>query len=322
MNAAASSPANSINLVSITDNHSDLQNAALGTTNCLEKLAYLRLIKWLPVTAVSCTALPLLLHVLGAEISSSVHAKDYNHSNLMEHRLKVLRTAMETYQFQYEGVDWISDTINRVITLARAGSISTAGASLQSSMGGKDWTGMFIFPPDWYLWLAFTVDVALSKGRLPEEQDFFRSIRELIQAELGQFKDHPTQLRNKSRASSDNEATQALGWQQGDSPVAGYAATPSGLTQLVTEPSYLITDVADPAWEKRLFRGPEQTGESMGSKYSGECTTHTSTIDEISVAKNEAPAISELDIFTLFSDEGLDGNGEFSVGFGSPAGCA
>lgn len=49
--------------------------------------------------------------------------------------------------------------------------------------------GMLMFQPDWYLRLAFTVDVALSKGRLPEDQNFLRSFHELILAEMGQSQD-------------------------------------------------------------------------------------------------------------------------------------
>lgn len=57
--------------------HFELQDATLGSPGCLEKLIHLRLVRWLPITAVSCTVLPLLLHILGVDkLSSSKAAAD------------------------------------------------------------------------------------------------------------------------------------------------------------------------------------------------------------------------------------------------------
>ncbi|KAM5346048.1 hypothetical protein ACJ41O_009053 [Fusarium nematophilum] len=185
---SATSPSD---IITLKDSYFELQDATLGTTGCLEKLIHLSLVRWLPITAVSCTALPLLLHLLGVEkLSSSKAAADSSHSKLMRHRLGILRKAMETYQLQYEGVDWITDAISHIISLARAGSIPSTeqpriGQS-QSSTSVDDWVGVLTFQPVWYLRLAFTIDVAFGKGRLPEAQVFLpsRSFRDVIMAEI------------------------------------------------------------------------------------------------------------------------------------------
>ncbi|RSL82131.1 hypothetical protein CEP52_017038, partial [Fusarium oligoseptatum] len=176
--------------ITLKDSHFELQDAALGTTECLEKLIHLRLVRWLPITAVSCTALPLLLHLVGVEkLSSSKAAADSSHSKLMNHRLGILSRAMDTYQLQYEGVDWVTDTISHIIRLARAGSTpSTEQPRIvqdQSSTAIDD-------GPAWYLRLAFTIDVAFGKGRLPEAQVFLPScsFRDVILAEIGPSEDY------------------------------------------------------------------------------------------------------------------------------------
>ncbi|KPM44101.1 hypothetical protein AK830_g2484 [Neonectria ditissima] len=182
------SPTSPADIITLKHNHFELQEATIGTTECLEELVHLRLANWLPMTAVSCIALPLVLHILDVEILSSTATADSGRSKLMKHRLGILRKAMETYQLQYEGVDWICGAINRIINLARAGSKRSAEQSKfrrsQAPTNVNDCTGVLTFQPVWYLRLAFSIDVAFGKGRLPEDGVFLRSFRDVIVAEM------------------------------------------------------------------------------------------------------------------------------------------
>ncbi|KXH45059.1 fungal specific transcription factor domain-containing protein [Colletotrichum simmondsii] len=161
--------------------HLELQTAAIGTVGCLEELVASQLIKRLPITAISCTALPLLLHFLDVEMSSA--AEDYENPQrleIMKYRLKILKSAMEVYRLQYEGVEWVSDAINQVVKLAQVGVMTDAEPSmLQRSRPGSIGVSGSIealnFQPRWYLRIAFTIDVAFSKGRLPNDAQFLRS---------------------------------------------------------------------------------------------------------------------------------------------------
>ncbi|KAG7040727.1 fungal specific transcription factor domain-containing protein [Colletotrichum scovillei] len=161
--------------------HFELQTAAIGTVGCLEELLASQLIKRLPVTAISCTALPLLLHFLDVEMSSAAADNENpQRLELMKYRLKILKSAMEVYRFQYEGVEWVSDAINQVVKLAQVGAMTDAEPSmLQRSRPGSIGVSGSIealnFQPRWYLRIAFTIDVAFSKGRLPDDAQFLRS---------------------------------------------------------------------------------------------------------------------------------------------------
>lgn len=68
-------------------NNTELLEAAMGTTNCLEMLLRLRLARWLPISAVSYIALPLLPYILDAKTSGSSVLK-LEGKDISEYRLK------------------------------------------------------------------------------------------------------------------------------------------------------------------------------------------------------------------------------------------
>jgi hypothetical protein len=187
----------------IYENRHELQDAASGVTECLKELIQLRLARWLPISAVACTALPLVLHILDVKLSTprpgTTNTEGQNsQSALKQHRLNVLIEAMKTYQPQYDGVDWVSETIRHIINLAQLdgvqpnateGSNPSNGATSPSANGNnnnsnsnkiQDWTDILTSHPSLYLRLALTMDLSLSKDRLPEEGDFPASLRGLL----------------------------------------------------------------------------------------------------------------------------------------------
>jgi hypothetical protein len=284
---------------------------------CLERLSRSRLIEWLPVTAVSCTALPFLLHILGTDPSSSKYVKESIYSNLIKDRLQVLRTAMETYQFQYEGVNWIIEVINRVVSLSRTASISPAGASIlgpneQSSTDGEGWMGKLIFQPSWYLRLAFAVDVALSKGQLPGDESFSRSFHELVLSEAGQSRDVTKQAWARDNP-SDRFYCATRGVKDNQS-IAGSAKASSEGTQLGPEPSYVITEMKGPSWERLLFSNQEVDAAKMERNGGDNSETMPSSPEDNMTINGEEKPGRDFDIFTLFTQEDFDGSADFPVG--------
>lgn len=85
---------------------------------------------------------------------------------------------MKTYQPQYDGVDYVSETIRHIVTLAQLD--TPAPPSVANPI--NDWQDILASQPGCYLRLAMTMDLSLSKGRLPEESDFPASLRGLFTA--------------------------------------------------------------------------------------------------------------------------------------------
>ncbi|OIW26083.1 hypothetical protein CONLIGDRAFT_517472 [Coniochaeta ligniaria NRRL 30616] len=186
----------------IYENRHELQDAASGVTECLKELIQLRLARWLPISAVACTALPLVLHILDVKLSSprpgTTNTDGQNsQAALKQHRLNVLIEAMKTYQPQYDGVDWVSETIRHIVNLAQLDGVQPNASqgvnppnndnnnndTSDNSNGNakiQDWTDILTSHPSLYLRLALTMDLSLSKDRLPEEGDFPASLRGLL----------------------------------------------------------------------------------------------------------------------------------------------
>ncbi|KAI1209186.1 uncharacterized protein F4807DRAFT_427495 [Annulohypoxylon truncatum] len=179
----------------IYENRHELQDAACSVTECLKELIQRRLARFLPISAVACTALPLVLHIIDVKLSSLNKNKSNSPSSdpimaAKQHRLNILIEAMKTYQPQYDGVDYISETIRHIINIAHLDTPTNAGLGLASLYSdGKqptisDWTDILASQPGYYLRLAMTMDLCFSKGRLVEETDFPASLRGLFAADF------------------------------------------------------------------------------------------------------------------------------------------
>lgn len=187
---AAASPNLTSNLrefSSIYENRHELQDAASGVTECLKELMQLRLARWLPISAVAATALPLVLHILDVKLSS--HNKSSSSNPLKQHRLNILIQAMKSFQPQYDGVDYISETIRHIVNLTQLDTpapLPTAKTATTTNI--SDWTDILASQPGCYLRLAMTMDLSLSKGRLPDESDFPDSLRGLFTTNYSSIK--------------------------------------------------------------------------------------------------------------------------------------
>ncbi|KAM5350710.1 hypothetical protein ACJ41O_007215 [Fusarium nematophilum] len=115
-----------------------------------------------------------------AYIKLSPPTKDANHSSATttagsQHQLNILIEAMKAWQPQYDGVDWISEIVRHIVELAQ---LDNQDPQTRSSM--IHWTDILAFQAGSYLRLALTLDFSLSKGRLPQDGDFPRSLRGLF----------------------------------------------------------------------------------------------------------------------------------------------
>lgn len=165
----------------IHENRYELQDAASGVTECLKELIHLKLARWLPISAVACTALPLLLNIVDVKLSSLAKSSTLDAAataGSKQHKLNILIEAMRTYQPQYDGVDWVSEIVRHVVNLAQID-----GPAFHTPVATpliNDWTDILAMQPSSYLRLALALDLSLSKGRLPEDGDFPVSLRGLF----------------------------------------------------------------------------------------------------------------------------------------------
>ncbi|KAL2704616.1 hypothetical protein AAEP93_005687 [Penicillium crustosum] len=170
------------NLSTIVKSRQELEDAALCMTQCHKELVSRGLDRWLPVSAIGCTALPLILHILDTNLALRADHVPTNNDILpgeKQDQLNVLAQVMKTYRSQYDGVDWVTDIVRHIVNLARLDE-----PSLRTQGTGIHWTDILVFQPSSYLRLALVLDLSLRKGRLAEDGDFPASLRGLFAAEL------------------------------------------------------------------------------------------------------------------------------------------
>ncbi|KAI1425756.1 hypothetical protein F5Y12DRAFT_344888 [Xylaria sp. FL1777] len=181
----------------VYESRHELQDAACGVTECLNELIQRRLARWLPISAISCTAMPLVLHIIDVKLLSQNRQRtatpdEKRRTLLKQQRLNILIEAMKTYQPQYDGVDYISETIRHIVNLAQIdppSNSATASSSIVASPQDtpnsmqpiiSDWTDILASHPNSYLRLSMTMDISISKGRLATETDFPVKLRGLF----------------------------------------------------------------------------------------------------------------------------------------------
>ncbi|KAJ2905581.1 Cutinase transcription factor 1 beta [Zalerion maritima] len=234
------------------DNRQELHDAASGTTECLKDLLRLDLARWLPISAVTCTALPLFLYVLDIRVLSLSRAPEVSQLEIKQDRLNVLVEAMKTYQPQYDSVDWITKTISQVIRLARlecdqsggGGSEDSNSRNSRGEMGASmaDWTDILSFRPGWYVRLALTMDLTLSKGRLPEDRDFPVGLRDFLASGIKQYQ--PPQERGPEESKDFDDENQDY-----VAAAAAAAGIDAGGVAIEQTPERVHHPVTTTAWE-------------------------------------------------------------------------
>ncbi|KAJ4106144.1 hypothetical protein NW761_000012 [Fusarium oxysporum] len=162
-----------------------LWDAATHITNRLEQLLDLGLARYLPSSAVSCTALPLALHILDAKLSPAGvprESTDEQSRRLKrQNQLSILVSAMLEYQPRYEGVDWVTRAIRYFMECTYCESAMIHhNVTKDEHQVKKPSMDVISQNPAHFLRLALTLDLSLSQDRLPVERDFPRKLQALI----------------------------------------------------------------------------------------------------------------------------------------------
>ncbi|KAI5468138.1 hypothetical protein BGZ63DRAFT_478779 [Mariannaea sp. PMI_226] len=189
---ATSSPlAPTFDIVEMVQKSYELQNAIAQITECLSELTRLGLIRWLPMSAVGCTAFPLALQILDVELRqlrlssfSPLEGSSSSSSRYRQERLNVLLEAMKIYRPRYFIVDWINQTIRHIVDVAQKFLPSTETVVGDARLSIASWIEILQMQPNCYLRLALTMDLSISNGKLPDETDFPPPLRHMLQGYL------------------------------------------------------------------------------------------------------------------------------------------
>ncbi|EXK27064.1 hypothetical protein FOXG_04743 [Fusarium oxysporum f. sp. lycopersici 4287] len=154
----------------------DIEDSVLGVSKCIGSLTGSHLTKYLLITVIGCLAIPLALHHINTGLSYEgevvpSHLKGWPLFGLdpMHKHLQVVVDAADTFSAQYYGSQWVKEAAEHVAKLAK----SFNKLSLQSGQEAmKDWVDILVRYPETYLGLVWTVDMCVSRRKLPEAQDF------------------------------------------------------------------------------------------------------------------------------------------------------
>ncbi|KAL4939227.1 hypothetical protein BDV06DRAFT_225198 [Aspergillus oleicola] len=140
----------------IDRNKEAVQESTVRITQLLQDLMRLDLVKYLPTSAVTCTAHPLVLYLLDQTLA---HGK----TTAFELNLAIVLDAMKVYQCLYDHTDLVLKTAYRISLEAR---------SVVRDRAIKGWADVLSRNPKAYLRFIVTMDVALAKGSFPGDSDF------------------------------------------------------------------------------------------------------------------------------------------------------
>ncbi|KAH7123514.1 fungal-specific transcription factor domain-containing protein [Dactylonectria estremocensis] len=208
----------------ILENQRELQSAARSVIECHKQLVGLNLARWLPLPAIGCTLLPLILNILDMKLSAPLPNPNSTPSStapaLKQHELNTLIEVMKTYQPQYDGVDWVSEIVRHVVNLAQLDNLSP-----HHHKSTIDWTHIFAYQPSSYLRLVMALDLGLSKGRIPQDRDFPISLRGIFALGISPIKEL-IQPRYPIYSISNNQMNQVF-YRPNEAPPVVYGMDPT-----------------------------------------------------------------------------------------------
>ncbi|CAG7925412.1 unnamed protein product [Penicillium olsonii] len=166
----------------IFETRQELRDATRCIAECHTQLVNRGLDRWLPLSAIGCTALPLVLHLLDTKLYSRLEheaAEIESTTGSNQRQLDDLVSVMKSYQLQYDNSDWMTKIVRHIINIAQ---IDIGIPNMQTS--AIDWTDILVFQPTSYLRMTLALDISLRKGRLAEEGDFPPRLRNISFTEL------------------------------------------------------------------------------------------------------------------------------------------
>lgn len=125
----------------------------------------------------ACIATPLALQLITSRLSSLRRELALNHISRWsdidpisnQSRLDMLIEATDEFLPHYYGVNWIKETAKHTADLAQAYNQRLAQPDREEV---TDWGQILIKYPEMYLRLTWTVDLCISRGKVPQDQDF------------------------------------------------------------------------------------------------------------------------------------------------------
>lgn len=259
----------------LKNNRRDLRSATKSIAECFARLHPHRLTRFLPSSAVACTALPLAMHMVDIKMSSASSAAEIwarPEVASKQSRLNVLIQVFRELHPKYDGVHSISKTIRYFMECV-------GGNEPAQQMLLTDNTDVLARSPAQYLRLALTIDVCLSQDRLVQDSDFPAALRRFVNRNqnlmpilLGQPSiPMPMQVQIARpaplpRPLSPNTYAKSFSRWMEDDPTVGFAlqmgidiGTPQHVVQEVTERAY--SDSAEEAEESSPVSEESQTYE-------------------------------------------------------------
>ncbi|KAH7142098.1 fungal-specific transcription factor domain-containing protein [Dactylonectria macrodidyma] len=173
-------------LSTIFKTRSELQDATSDIIECHKELLRLGLTQWLPSSAIGFILLPLMLNILDVKLSPPPRTEldQTQTSGTRPQQLNILIQFMRVYWPRYDGVEWVSEIIRHIIELAQLDE-----AKVRRKTSSVNWADIFAFQPRSYLRLVLTLDLSLSKGRLPDDWDFPIKLRGLFSFDANPLKE-------------------------------------------------------------------------------------------------------------------------------------
>ncbi|SPO01995.1 related to cutinase transcription factor 1 beta [Cephalotrichum gorgonifer] len=149
-----------------------LEDAIQNITQLFASLNKWRLIRWLPISALACMAIPLALSVVTARLSATNAGsafEDPMQTATNQDNLAILMETMKSFFPQYDGVHLIKDAVKCAADLAQTASQSHPNILAPAA---TTWAEILTNDPESYLKMVMSIDLSISKGRLAEEDDF------------------------------------------------------------------------------------------------------------------------------------------------------
>lgn len=88
---------------------------------------------------------------------------------------------MTTYESQYDGVEWVGETVKHILESSDKSSMRLQGTGMPAFAPlSRSCMDTLISQPSFYLQVAMTMDLSLSKGRLPGAADFPARLRQFF----------------------------------------------------------------------------------------------------------------------------------------------
>ncbi|SCO92690.1 uncharacterized protein FRV6_16818 [Fusarium oxysporum] len=155
----------------------EIVRCVLGITECIGALTQYNLMMYLPVTVLACLATPLALYVVTARLSSLdrelalSYLDGWSDIDLVSNQsqLDVLIEAVDSFFPGYTAAQWVKETAKHAANRAQSYN-QVLSHSGEEAM--RDWVHMLKTHPSEYLRLTWTVDLCISRRKLPESHDF------------------------------------------------------------------------------------------------------------------------------------------------------